>query len=236
MLSWVIGRDISSNFIFIGITAMTAFFTATALSPVVLPIETREKSLERQMASPLAVSEIILGIVTASSLFASIISGIVMGIVALGFQLVFTSFWSVLIIIIGIILTSVIGSLLGTLVSAYPTDQTSDVMVLVNLLKFPLVFMSGIFVPISTLQGVAVILSYISPVTPFVDILHGSVGHISVLSLGINILIMLLWIIILILLNMKIHPKTMEKRFAAGGPIKGMMQGKGMGQGNGMKK
>ncbi|MCK4285089.1 MAG: ABC transporter permease, partial [Candidatus Lokiarchaeota archaeon] len=38
-LSWVIGRDISINQVFIGIIAMTSFFTATAISPVVLPIE-----------------------------------------------------------------------------------------------------------------------------------------------------------------------------------------------------
>lgn len=41
-LSWVIGRKISLDQIFIGITAMTAFFTATAISPVVFPWETRE--------------------------------------------------------------------------------------------------------------------------------------------------------------------------------------------------
>ena len=53
-LSWVLGREISVNQIFIGIIAMTSFFSATAISPVVLPIETREKSLERILSAPVA--------------------------------------------------------------------------------------------------------------------------------------------------------------------------------------
>ena len=60
-LSWVIGRKISLNLVFIGIIAMTSFFTATAISPVVLPIETREKSLERILSSPISLNEILIG-------------------------------------------------------------------------------------------------------------------------------------------------------------------------------
>jgi len=54
-LSWAIGRAIPINHMFIGIVSMTSFFTATAISPVVLPIETREKSLERILVSPISL-------------------------------------------------------------------------------------------------------------------------------------------------------------------------------------
>ncbi|MCP4764021.1 MAG: ABC transporter permease, partial [archaeon] len=66
-LSWVIGREISLNLVFVGIVSMTSFFTATAISPVVLPIETREKSLERILSFPISLNEILLGIILAST-------------------------------------------------------------------------------------------------------------------------------------------------------------------------
>jgi len=76
-LSWVIGREISLNLVFIGIIAMTSFFTATAISPVVLPIETREKSLERILSSPISLNEILIGIILASTLYSLFITSII---------------------------------------------------------------------------------------------------------------------------------------------------------------
>ncbi|MHA1510121.1 MAG: ABC transporter permease, partial [Promethearchaeota archaeon] len=71
-LSWVIGKEISLNQVFVGIISMTAFFTATAISPVILPIETREKSLERILISPTSINEVLFGIILASSLYSFI--------------------------------------------------------------------------------------------------------------------------------------------------------------------
>ncbi len=39
-----------------------------------------------------------------------------------------------------------------------------------SLIRFPLIFISGIFVPLAALRGTARILSYISPLTYLVDI------------------------------------------------------------------
>ncbi|GAI94396.1 unnamed protein product, partial [marine sediment metagenome] len=73
-LSWIIGRNISLIQIFIGIVAMTSFFTSTAISPVVLSIETRDNSLERLVASPVSLLEIIFGILIASFLYSLFIT------------------------------------------------------------------------------------------------------------------------------------------------------------------
>jgi ABC-2 type transport system permease protein len=42
-------------------------------------------------------------------------------------------------------------------------------MLLANLIRFPLIFISGIFVPIASLQGLAKIAAYCSPITYLVN-------------------------------------------------------------------
>ncbi|MHA1370085.1 MAG: hypothetical protein ACTSRA_10270, partial [Promethearchaeota archaeon] len=71
-LAWVIGRPIPLTHIFVGIVSMSAFFTATAISPVVLPIETRERSLEKLLSMPVTLREILASIVVASVIYSSI--------------------------------------------------------------------------------------------------------------------------------------------------------------------
>ncbi|MHA1672474.1 MAG: ABC transporter permease [Promethearchaeota archaeon] len=214
MLSWVIGRNMEPGMIFIGLSAMTIFFTATSISPVVLPIETQEKSLERQLSSPIRIFDIIMGIILASTMFSSLMSLGVLVIVYFALQLSALTFLEILIFIICLCFMALIGSLLGTLFSAIPTNKTSDVMVLINLIKFPMTFISGIFVSLQTMSVGAQLFAYVSPLTPFVDILHNLFGLNSTLSIGINILILLGWMILLAGLNQMFHQRTMTKRFS----------------------
>ena len=193
---------------------MTIFFTATSISPVVLPIETAEKSLERQLSSPIRIFDIILGIIVASTIFSTLISLGVLLIVYLALQLSALTILKILLFIFCLFLMAFIGSLLATLFSAIPTSKTSDVMVLINLIKFPMTFISGIFVSLQTLPLGAQLFAYISPLTPFVDILHILFAMDSTLSIGGNLLILFGWGILLAGLNQIFHQKTMTKRFS----------------------
>lgn len=218
-LSWVLGRNLLINQIFIGIVAMTAFFTATAISPVVLPIETREKSLERILSAPLSLNQILLGIMVASALYSFIITSLIALTFIILFPSVLNSFIFVFLLWLGILLMSILGSLLGLLVAGYPTDKTSDVMLIMNLVKFPLLFISGIFIPLELLPFSAVILSFFSPLTFLTDIFRYCVDGHSFFPYQIDLLILILWIIGLFMVNGYIHGKTMPKRFGSkGGP------------------
>jgi ABC-2 type transport system permease protein len=214
MLSWIMGRDIAPEVILIGIGSMTVFFTATSISPVVLPIETREHSLERQLASPIRIFDIIMGIVIASTLFSISITAGIFIILAIGFSIPILGIGDILAVIVGLGLIALISSLLGVLISAVPTDATSNVMVLINFVKFPLVFMSGIFIPLYNAALPTIIFGYCSPLSPFVDLLYGAFLNHSLVPSWVNILLLLGWTGLLIGLNVYFHPKTMPKRFS----------------------
>ena len=222
-LSWVIGRKISLNLVFIGIIAMTSFFTATAISPVVLPIETREKSLERILSSPISLNEILIGIILASTLYSLIITSIITILFILIFSVGFNSLITIFLMFFGIGLMSILGSLLGLLVAANPTDMTSDVMIIMNLIKFPLLFISGIFVPLQTMPFNLVFISFLSPITFLTDLLRFCVEGNNFFLVQFDILMLIIWIISLSIVNYILHKKTMPMRLSEKGSKKKMM-------------
>ncbi len=222
-LSWVIGRDISLNQVFIGIIAMTSFFTATEISPVVLPVETREKSLERILSSPISLNEILLGILFASTLYSLIITSIIAVIFIVMFTIEFNSLIVILLMFLGIGLMSFLGSLLGLLVAANPTDMTSDVMIIINLVKFPLLFISGIFIPLQNSSPGIIVISFISPITFLTDLLRFCVDRSNFFAYSFDIIMLILWIIVLFIVSYVLHKKTMPKRLSEAGKSKKKM-------------
>ncbi|MHA2431479.1 MAG: ABC transporter permease [Promethearchaeota archaeon] len=222
-LSWVIGRDISLNQVFIGIIAMTSFFTATAISPVVLPIETREKSLERILSSPISLNEILLGILFASTLYSLIITSIITTIFILMFSIAFDSLIVILLMFLGIGLMAFLGSLLGLMIAANPTDMTSNVMIIVNLVKFPLLFISGIFIPLQNLSPNLIFISFVSPITFLTDLLRFCVDKSNFFTYYFDIIMLILWIIVLFIVSYVLHKRTMPKRLSEAGKSKKKM-------------
>lgn len=221
VLSWILGREISLNQVFVGIVAMTSFFTATAVSPVILPIETREKSLERLLGAPISLIEILTGIILASTLYSFIVTSIIAIIFLIPIITSITSPISILIIFTGIFLMAILGSIIALLISANPTDQTSDIMVLINLVKFPLIFIGGVFIPLMAIPDFLAIIYLMSPVTYLTELLRSCINEPSFISTEINILTLIVWILIVFYLNYLIHKKTMPKRFSeSGGPNK----------------
>ncbi len=213
-LTWVIGREITTTRLFIGIAAMAIFFTSTAMSPVIMPWETREKGLERQITSPLNLARILWGIIIASTLFSLILSSIVVLILGIGTGIIFTSNFAVLGFLGTLTLMACAGSLLGLLISAPPTDQMPGIMTIANLIRFPLIFISGVFIPLHQLPSNVQIAAWFSPLTPFVDAVAFCVGDIAVLPLTLNVVILIAWIFGFYSLNVIIQSKTFAKRFA----------------------
>ncbi|MBN2153483.1 MAG: ABC transporter permease [Candidatus Lokiarchaeota archaeon] len=212
--SWMIGREISLARLFIGITSMAIFFTSTAISPVILPWETREKGLERQLVSPTNVTRILGGIILASTLVSFITTSTLVLALSIGMGITFSSPTLFMVFVGSLALISLVGSLIGVLISAPPTDQLPDIMTLATLLKFPLVFISGVFIPIHQLLPEAQIAAWFSPLTPFVDAIAACVGEAHVIPLPLNVLVLVAWTLALYVVNMILHRRTMEKRFS----------------------
>ncbi|MFP4589286.1 MAG: ABC transporter permease [Candidatus Bipolaricaulota bacterium] len=169
--AFLVGREMPPLSLISGLAGMAIWFTATSISPVIAPWETRTKTLERLVSSPISVTEMLLGDILGSMALSFGITTVSITTVALILDLGSPHF---LVLILGLLLASFCFSSVGILISALPTDTTSDVMMLSTLIKFPLVFVSGIFIPAKELPGWGATISQLSPLTYFVDLVRYS--------------------------------------------------------------
>jgi ABC-2 type transport system permease protein len=71
---------------------------------------------------------------------------------------------------------------MGVLIVSPGSDNPPNVMIFSNLIRFPLIFISGIFVPLSQMQGLGLTLAYFSPLTYLVDLFNAAMSGTSVFS------------------------------------------------------
>jgi len=52
---------------------------------------------------------------------------------------------------------------MGTLFASYPTESPGDIMSMLNMVRLPLVFISGVFIPLTSIPAYAQFVTYFSP-------------------------------------------------------------------------
>jgi len=208
-LSFYIGRNMPAEALIPGLLGMTAFFTATSVGPAIVPWEARAKTLERLVSSPISMWAIFLGDVFSSFLFGVIFSlfPIMIGWF-IGVEIV-----NPLILGFAIILATFCFASFSILLSAYPpTDNPAGVMMLSSMIKFPLVFISGIFIPIEEMPLWGKTISSISPLTYFTDLARYSIQGQSYYPIALDFTVLVAFTILFLVTAIKIHERTMQKR------------------------
>ena len=119
--------------------------------------------------------------------------------------------FNLVLIIFAMILTSLVCSSFSLIISSPPTTNPGSTMILQILIKFPLLFISPLFRPISSLPA-----AVISPLTYCVDILNIGLGDVSAFGtfgLLFDIGVLLAFGFGFLFLAFALHQKTLEKRF-----------------------
>jgi ABC-2 type transport system permease protein len=78
--------------------------------------------------------------------------------------------------------------------------------------KFPVVFISGVFVPLDELPAWGQAVAYISPLTYFTDIARYSIQGRGHLPAALDLLVLLGFTILFLVVAMKLHQRTMPRR------------------------
>jgi ABC-2 type transport system permease protein len=208
-LAFVIGRNLSGTQLFAGLMGMTAFFTSTAVGPTIIPWECRGRTFERLITAPVSLSTVLLGDFQASLYFGLGIS-LAVSVPAILYLGVYPS---VIIFIGATFLAISCFSAMTILMSSYPpTDVPADVMMLSSLVKFSLLFISGIFVPLEKLPSYGRALSFISPLTYYVDAVRHSLGK-GYLPVWLDLTMLTLFAVAFFLIGSWIHGRVLEERF-----------------------
>ena len=208
-LAFLMGtKQLPLSFLISGLVGMTLFFTATAVSPAIFPWEGQAKTLERLASCPVAVETIVFGDMIASTLFGI---GITIITVIIGLALGLSLLHGIT-LLVAILLAACCFSAIGMLLAVPPTNVPSNIMMLSSLIKFPLVFISGIFVPLEQMPFWGLVLSVFSPLTYFTDIVRYSFTGTHFFAVWIDIAALAVFTVVFTVGTMYLHKRTMPKR------------------------
>lgn len=208
-IALTIGRNVEPIYVISGLMAMITFLTSTSIGPIVFPWETMRRTFERLITCPISIKTILLG-----SVWSTFIYGIIFSSLPLIFGMIFLPTElsvNLIIVIMGMIVAGLAFACFSLILSVPSTDTPGNTMVFTILIKFPLVFMSPLFMPI-TFSPIA----FISPLTYFVDIVNVGLGDFSAfgpLGLLLDIGVLLGFGVGFLLLAFILHGKTLERRF-----------------------
>jgi len=205
--AFYLGRDIDFRTFFPALLAMFLFFIASSVGPLITPWEKRAGTYERLLSFPVSVNTIILGDAAAGMIF-----GIIINLVVLCVGLIFLHYsLSVLLLAGGMLLGAFCFSSLGVLLASPSVTNPSYTMMASSFVRFPLIFISGILIPLEHLHGTGRVLSYFSPITYLVDIFNFSFKGQSQYPLFFDFLILFLFSIIFIFLSNRFHKRNLVK-------------------------
>jgi ABC-2 type transport system permease protein len=209
-LAFLMGsRQLPLTFLMSGLVGMTLFFTATAVSPAIFPWEGQAKTLERLASCPIKIESIILGDMIASTIFGIGITLITIFIVVGIFGL---PLLHALTLLASILVAACCFSAIGMLLAVPPTNVPSNIMMLSSLIKFPLVFISGIFIPLQQMPPWGLALAAFSPLTYFTDIVRYSFNNGNYFAVSTDIAALVVFTILFTAGTMYLHKRTMPRR------------------------
>ncbi len=206
-LAFAVGRPADPSVMIPGLIAITILFSASSIEPVSIPIERRTKTFDRLLSAPVSLNAVVLGESLSGFLYASGIAAVPF---AAGIILFSTPLVNVAPLVLGVLLTSFCFATMGTLFSAYPTESPGDIMSMLNLVRLPLIFISGIFIPLESIPPVARIATYFSPLTYGNDLIRGAYAGDTHFSLFVDIAMLCLFIIVFQLVAYRLYKKFNE--------------------------
>jgi len=200
-LSWSVGRNRPAGALIPGLIAITVFFTASSIGPVVIPWEKRVRTFERLLTAPVSLPAILLGKTLAGVVFGLVVTLIPLLVgLALGARI--TDPFS---LVVGLALAAGAFASLGILISTFPSQNVGSVMMPATLIRWPLLFVSGVFVPLTALASWGRALAYLSPLTYANDIIQQAMGGEGYLTPVVDAAALLVFWIVFLWAGLRLH-------------------------------
>ncbi|MGI6236687.1 MAG: ABC transporter permease [Candidatus Excrementavichristensenella sp.] len=161
-----------------GLISMSVLFGTTSMLAVTITFERSGRSFDRLLLAPISLNVMVLAKIAGTILF-----GILNALV----PVVFTSFfidlggvnWGLL--LLAIFMIAITSALTGLLI-AVSAKQVFEAQTFSNFFRFPMLFLCGLFIPISSLPLFLRPVSFCLPLTYGNDILKGAIMGTNTLS------------------------------------------------------
>jgi len=169
-----------------GVIALSILFGTTSLLAVTVTFEKKNRSFERLLLAPIPLELLMLAKTSGAILFGVVNAFVPVVIAAFLVDLAHVE-W--LVFVPAVVLIAVASTFLGLFI-AVAVSEVFEAQTFSNFFRFPMIFLCGLFFPISALPVFLKPLSYVLPLTYGVDMLHGAIhgGHMLPFPLDLAIL------------------------------------------------
>lgn len=189
-----------------GLIAMSLLFSTTSMEAIVITFEKRIGALERLLLAPVSLKSILLGKILSGAVFGLIVTLILSALLHLFLKISI----DLPRFLATILLYSFTFSALGAFISVC-VREVFEAQTLANLFRFPMVFLSGVFIPVSSLPFSLKIIGYFLPLTYAVDALHNCIfGAFDIVDFNTSIFISIIFSLIFFYLSLAMLKWRME--------------------------
>lgn len=203
--SFSIKRDIGANVGMARLLALTTFFTASSAGPVIIPLERRVGTYDRLLTAPMSRVTLLLGKTLVGTFFATLVSivPIAAGILGLGIRIAEPLF-----LVLGVPLSSLAFSAFGLVFASIPTRSVGNIMMPSTLIRWPLIFISGIFIPLREMTPWARVLAHISPLTYTQDLMNHAVLGTGFLDPVLDLAVLPVLLVLFLIPALRLHHRS----------------------------
>ena len=203
--SFSVRREIAMEVGIARLLALTTFFTASSAGPVIIPLERRTGTYDRLLAAPMSLVTLLVGKTLVGAFFATLVSlvPLLVGVLVLGATVADAA-----LLVVGVPLASLVFSAFGLVFASIPTRSVGNIMMPSTLVRWPLMFISGIFVPLEEMAGWARTLAYVSPLTYAQDLMNHAVLGRGFLNPALDLALLPVLLVLFLIPAARLHHRA----------------------------
>ena len=176
-----------------GLLALTVLFGTSSMEAIVIVLERRTGSLERLLLAPMRLPALMAGKVLGGICFGLTVSVVVLAgaLAVFGAQGVN---WATL--FLALFLSAVAFSAMGAFISV-AVKEVFEAQTLANFIRFPMIFLGGVFVPVASLPVELRFAARLLPLTYSVEALRAALSGGALWAAALDLLVLAVFAIIM---------------------------------------
>ena len=198
-----------------GLLGLTILFGTSSMEAIVIVFERRVGSLERLLLAPVRLPAILAGKLLAGMVFGLTVTSVVLVIALVVFGAGDVQWLALL---LALLLSAAAFSALGAFVSV-AVKEIFEAQTLANFIRFPMMFLGGVFVPVASLPTGLQVVARALPLTYSVEALRSALfggsplfsqGGGALVRVALDLLVLAAFAIVLFILAVRILARQLD--------------------------
>jgi ABC-2 type transport system permease protein len=176
-----------------GLLALTLLFGTSSMEAIVIVLERRVGSLERLLLAPVRLPALLAGKLLGGMVFGLTVTLVVLVIVLIAFGANGVN-WPLL--VLALLFSAAAFSALGAFVSV-AVKEVFEAQTLANFIRFPMMFLGGVFVPVDSLPTALQVIARVLPLTWSVEAMRVALQGGSLLQAVLDLAVLTVFTVVL---------------------------------------